>query len=153
MSVTREGAARRPITVLAFDYGLRYIGIAVGQSVTGTGTPLTALKARDGVPDWAQVGKLIREWQPQQLLVGLPLNMDGTEAPMSERAKKFSRRLEGRFGLPVALWDERLTSFEARGELLAESRGRSRDLDAWRDAGVDSISARLILEGWLAQHA
>lgn len=145
-------AYRKPITVLAFDYGMRHIGVAVGQSVTASGRPLPALKARDGVPDWQQIERLIREWEPDQLLVGLPLNMDGSRSPMSDRAEKFSRRLTGRFGLPVALWDERLSSFAARGELLADSGGRTRDLDAWRDAGVDSISARLILEGWLAAH-
>lgn len=144
-----DAALSKPITVLAFDYGLRHIGVAVGQSVTGTGRPLSPLKARDGVPDWQQIERLIKEWQPQQLLVGLPLNMDGSRSPMSDRADKFARRLEGRFGLPVALWDERLSSFAARGELLTASEGRSRDLDSWRDAGVDSISARLILEGWL----
>lgn len=144
-------ASTAPIVALAFDYGLRHIGVAVGQSVTGTGTPLAPLKARDGIPDWAQIEKLIREWQPQQLVVGLPLNMDGSPSPMSGRTQKFARRVEGRFGLPVVLWDERLTSFEARGEILAESGGRSRDLNAWRAGGVDSVSARLILEGWLAQ--
>lgn len=144
--------AVRAITVLAFDYGLRHIGVAAGQTLTGTATPLPALTARDGIPNWDAVGGLIAEWKPQQLVVGLPLNMDGTDAPITLRARKFARRLEGRFGLTVALWDERLSSFEARGELMAASRGRQRDLSAWRAAGVDSVSARLILEGWLAAY-
>src|SRR5690606_3072283 len=132
-------------TVLAFDYGTSFIGVAVGQSVTGTATPLAALKANDGVPDWAQIERLIAEWRPQRLLVGLPLNMDGSESEMSARAARFARRLHGRFNLPVETWDERLSSFEARGELLR--RGR-RDL---RVGGVDSLSARLILESWFAR--
>jgi putative Holliday junction resolvase len=138
---------RAALTLLAFDYGCAYIGVAVGQSVTGTATPLPALKARDGIPDWTQIEQLIREWQPQRLLVGLPLNMDGSESEMSVRARKFANRLHGRFGLQVETWDERLSSFEARGELLAQGKS------AFRDAGVDSLSARLILESWFAASA
>lgn len=130
--------------VLAFDYGTRHIGVAVGQSVTGNAAPLAALPARDGVPRWEQIGALIEEWQPRRLVVGLPLNMDGSESELAARARKFANRLHGRFGLPVALWDERLSSFEARGHLL--ERGR-RD---FRAGGVDSLSAVLILESWFA---
>ena len=139
-----ERPASAPETLLAFDYGTAHIGVAVGQSITGTATPLPALKARDGVPDWSQIEKLIREWQPQRLLVGLPLNMDGSASEMSARAQKFANRLHGRFGLKVETWDERLSSFEARGELLAQGKR------AFREAGVDSLSARLILESWFA---
>lgn len=134
--------------VLAFDYGTRHIGVAVGQSVTGTATPLPALQARDGVPDWRQVERLIGEWRPQRLLVGLPLNMDGSPSEMSARAQKFARRLEGRFGVPTETWDERLSSFEARGLILNSEPGRDRD---FRRHGVDSLSASLILEAWFAR--
>lgn len=133
-----------PETILAFDYGTAHIGVAVGQSITGTATPLPALKARDGIPDWAQIEKLIQEWRPQRLLVGMPLNMDGSASEMSARAQKFANRLHGRFGLKVESWDERLSSFEARGELLAQGKR------AFREAGIDSLSARLILESWFA---
>lgn len=133
-----------PARILAFDYGTRHIGVAVGQTVTRTASPLPALPARDGVPRWESIAALIEEWQPQQLLVGLPLNMDGSASEMSQRAEKFARRLHGRFGLPVATRDERLSSFEARGELLA--RGERN----FRQAGVDSLSACVILEGWFA---
>jgi putative Holliday junction resolvase len=137
--------------VLAFDFGTSHIGVAIGQTITRTATPLPALKARDGVPDWAQLEKLIAEWQPQLLLVGLPLNMDGSEAPMTARAKKFGQRLHGRFNLPVEWWDERLSSFEARGELLEENRrNRSGGNKKFRERGIDSLSARLILESWFA---
>lgn len=130
--------------VIAFDYGTRFIGVAVGQSITGTAAPLAALPAKDGTPHWDQIAALIKEWRPQRLIVGLPLNMDGTPSEMSQRAEKFAQRLHGRFGLPVETWDERLSSFEARGEMLARDRNK-RD---FRKQGVDSVSARLILEGW-----
>jgi putative Holliday junction resolvase len=134
--------------VIAFDYGTRFIGVAVGQSITGTAAPLSALPAKDGIPNWDQLAALIAEWQPQRLIVGLPLNMDGTPSEMSQRAEKFAKRLHGRFGLPVETWDERLSSFEARGEMLARDRGNRN----FRERGVDSMSARLILEGWFEQH-
>lgn len=131
--------------MLAFDFGTQRIGVAVGQSVTGTASPLPALSARDGTPNWDHIAALIAEWQPRQLLVGLPLNMDGSESDMSTRAKKFANRLHGRFGLPVELWDERLSSFEARGEMLAHG------MTNFKDGKVDSLSACLILEGWFAR--
>ncbi len=131
--------------VLAFDFGTQRIGVAVGQSVTATASPLPALKANDGIPNWDHIATLIVEWQPQQLLVGLPLNMDGSASEMSARAKKFANRLHGRFGLHVELWDERLSSFEARGEMLA------RGISNFKDGKVDSLSACLILEGWFAR--
>lgn len=143
-------SAQSSIVVMAFDFGTRFIGVAVGQSVTGTATPLAALRARDGVPDWNQIMQLIAEWGPQQLLVGLPLNMDGSESAMSARAQKFANRLHGRCGLPVTLWDERLSSFEARGELLEQNRRSQSAGRAFRERGVDSLSARLILESWFA---
>lgn len=139
-----------PQTILAFDYGTSFIGVAVGQSITRTATPLTALKARDGIPDWAHIEKLIAEWKPQRLLIGLPLHMDGSESDMSARAKKFANRLHGRFGLPCEMQDERLSSFEARGELLEQNRANKSGGKKFRERGVDSLSARLILESWFA---
>lgn len=136
-----------PERVLAFDYGTRHIGVAIGQTITCTASPLAAISAKDGVPNWDVVAALIAEWKPDQLLVGLPLNMDGSASELSDRAEKFARRLHGRFGLPVIMWDERLSSFEARGEMLA--RGERN----FRKAGVDSLSARLILESWFASQS
>lgn len=100
--------------VLAFDFGLKHIGVAVGQSVTGTASGLTTLAARAGKPDWPALVALVREWRPVQLIVGLPLNMDGTESDMSARARHFANRLTGETGIPVQLVDERLTSYAAR---------------------------------------
>lgn len=130
--------------LLGFDYGTRQIGVAVGQPITGQARELCVLKAQNGVPDWSKVEALIKEWQPDAIVVGLPLNMDGTRSEMSERAEKFARRLNGRFGLPVFTHDERLTTFEAKGHRLAQGqRG------GYREQPVDALAAALLLEGWL----
>lgn len=130
-------------TVLAFDFGTNSIGCAVGQSITGTAQGLAAFKAQDGIPNWEEIEKIIKEWQPDQLIVGLPLNMDGSEQALTLRAKKFANRLHGRFGIPIALHDERLTTVEARSEIF--ERGGYKAL---KKGKVDSISACLILESW-----
>lgn len=130
-------------TVIAFDFGTKNIGCAVGQSITGTAQPLSALKAQDGIPDWNAIAKILQEWQPNLLIIGLPLNMDGTEQPLTERAKKFANRLNGRFKLPVQLHDERLTTVEARSDIFARGGFKALKKDK-----VDSISACLILESW-----
>lgn len=133
--------------LLGFDYGTKQIGVAVGQVVTGQARELCVLKAQNGVPDWHKVEALFKEWQPDAIVVGLPLNMDGTKSEMSERAEKFARRLNGRFNLPVHTHDERLTTFEAKGERLAQGqRG------GYRDNPVDALAAALLLEGWLADN-
>ncbi|MDD2171236.1 Holliday junction resolvase RuvX [Glaesserella parasuis] len=135
-------------TVLAFDFGTNSIGCAVGQSITGTAQGLSAFKAQDGIPNWEQIGKVIAQWQPDLLVVGLPLNMDGTEQPLTQRAKKFANRLNGRFNLPVELQDERLTTVEAKSEIFA--RG---GFKALKKGKVDVISACLILESWFEQQS
>lgn len=132
--------------VMAFDYGLRWIGVAAGQALTGTGTPVARLPAREGVPDWNRIADLLAEWRPVRLLVGLPLNMDDSESEMSRRARKFGRRLEGRYGLPVEMVDERLSSYQAKQEAMA--RGGPRD---WGREGIDDRAAVLILETWFSQ--
>ncbi|MDP0403970.1 Holliday junction resolvase RuvX [Glaesserella parasuis] len=135
-------------TVLAFDFGKNSIGCAVGQSITGTAQGLSAFKAQDGIPNWEQIGKVIAQWQPDLLVVGLPLNMDGTEQPLTQRAKKFAKRLNGRFNLPVELQDERLTTVEAKSEIF--TRG---GFKALKKGKVDAISACLILESWFEQQS
>lgn len=132
--------------VMAFDFGTRRIGVASGQEMLGTGKPLAMLPARDGVPDWDRIGRLLEEWKPDRVLVGLPLNMDDTENDMCARARKFGKRLHGRFHVEVEMVDERLTSFEAKGDVMAD--GGSRDFG--RD-GVDDRAAVLILETWFHQ--
>ncbi len=134
---------------MAFDYGTRQIGVAVGQTLTGSAEPLTNLRARDGVPDWEQVAKLIREWEPNVLVVGLPLNMDGSASDMSERAARFARRLNGRFQLPVETVDERLSTFEAKQHLKDQGRTPS----SYREDPVDSLAAALLLQTWLSSQS
>ncbi|MEX5412290.1 Holliday junction resolvase RuvX [Atlantibacter hermannii] len=134
-------------TLLAFDFGTKSIGVAIGQRITGTARPLTAIKANDGTPDWAQFEKLLKEWQPELVVVGLPLNMDGTHQPLTDRARKFANRLHGRFGVKVELQDERLSTVEARAGLF--ERGGFRALNK---GSVDSASAVIILESYFENH-
>lgn len=129
--------------MLAFDYGLRTIGVAVGNALLGSASALAPLTARDGVPDWERVRRLLEEWKPELLLVGLPLNMDDTPSDMSARAERFARRLSGRFDIASEMMDERLSSFEAR----------SRVDDYPPNVALDSIAACLILESWFAARA
>lgn len=131
-------------TLLGFDFGSKSIGIAVGQEITTSATPLQALKARDGIPDWDALGVIINEWQPDLIIVGLPLNMDGTPQAVTYAAKKFANRLNSRYGIPVETQDERLTTVDARAQLFA--RGGYKKLSK---SNVDNLSARLILESWL----
>ncbi|MGB9095830.1 Holliday junction resolvase RuvX [Erwinia sp.] len=131
------------MTLLAFDFGTKSIGVAIGQQLTGTARPLTALKAQDGTPDWNKIEALLKEWEPDRVVVGLPLNMDGTEQPLTARARKFANRIHGRFGVQVDLHDERLSTVEARAELF--ERGGFRALSK---GSVDSLSAVIILESW-----
>lgn len=133
-------------TLLGFDFGMKNIGVAVGQELTHTATPLTVIKAREGIPNWDHIQTLIDEWQPQQLIVGLPLNMDGTEQEMTAAARRFGNRLNGRFHLPVEWQDERLSTFEALDQLGIRSKMQSNNRD-----DVDRISAQLILQSWLNQ--
>ncbi|WP_437879367.1 Holliday junction resolvase RuvX [Pseudomonas sp. LRF_L74] len=133
--------------LLGFDYGTKQIGVAVGQTITGQARELCVLKAQNGVPDWQKVEALIKEWQPDAIVVGLPLNMDGSRSEMSERAEKFARRLNGRYNLPVHTHDERLTTFEAKGHRLAQGQR-----DGYNQRPVDALAAALLLEGWLAEH-
>ncbi|GAB2890542.1 Holliday junction resolvase RuvX [Microbulbifer echini] len=134
----------KPITALAFDFGTRSIGLAFGQSLTASARELAPLPAKDGKPDWDKVQQLIDEWRPHYLLVGLPLNMDGSESEFGARARKFGQRLHGRSGLPVEMIDERLSTRAAKEE--AAERGHRGN---FAQDPVDSIAARIILEDWL----
>lgn len=129
-----------PATLLGFDFGDRRIGVAVGQTLTGTASPLTTLDARDGQPDWTRVAALLDDWRPDALVVGLPLNMDGSEQDLTRRARRFARRLQRRLGLPLHFADERLSTREAR----------DREAGTVHPAGRDAVAAQVILEGWMA---
>ncbi|MES9969553.1 MAG: Holliday junction resolvase RuvX [Candidatus Thiodiazotropha sp.] len=127
-------------TLLGFDYGSRKIGVAVGQTVTGTATALETLHLVNHRPDWKRIESLINEWRPQALVVGLPLDVDDSETDATQPALRFSRQLEGRFHIKVYLADERFSSFEARDRLGHKAK-RMEDYDA--------VAAKLILETWL----
>ncbi len=132
--------------IMAFDWGLRQIGVAVGNRLLGTSEPLTAVRARDGAADWGAIAALIDDWQPGLLLVGEPLHMDGSDSPMAARARKFSRQLHGRFGLPVTLVDERLSSRAAKSEALEQGHHGH-----WGSSPIDAEAANIILCTWLSE--
>ena len=132
---------RAPRTALGFDFGEKRIGVAVGQTVTRTASPLVTLPAQHGQPDWTVLGRLINEWQPDCLVLGMPSTADGNPHPMAEPIARFGRRLHGRFHKPVAFVDERLSSYAA--EDLARRSGR----------GIDAHAAQQILETWLVEYA
>lgn len=131
-------------TVIAFDFGMKSIGVAIGQSVTGTASPLQAIKAQDGIPNWEILQVLISQWQPNALLVGLPLNMDGSEQAITASVRRFVGRLKHKYNLPVFLHDERLSTVDAKAKLF--ELGGYKKLSKEK---VDSVSACLIYESWL----
>jgi len=128
------------LALLCFDYGTKKIGVAVGQTLTNTATPLGVISVRQGKPDWDRLTAFIRAWRPQALIVGDPLTMDGSRQTLTDHADKFARQLTGRFKLPVHRADERLTTIEA---LVREQKKTE----------IDHIAAQIILEGWLEQNA
>ena len=136
-------ARKQKKIVLGFDFGLKKIGVAIGQVITRTASPLTILKANRGMPDWSLIKKLIMEWDADALIVGLPLNMDGTEQWITECTRQFATTLEKQFHLPVYLVDERLTTVAAKDDLHTHLKGSARFNQ------VDSVSAKLIVESWL----
>ena len=134
-------------TLLGFDFGTKRIGIAIAQEVTGTANALTTINAIKHKPDWDSISKIIKEWQPDLLVIGLPLHMDGTEQPITQAARRFSNQLNGRYQIPIALMDERLSSNEAESIINEQSGSRSLYQDK---AQIDMISAQLILQSWMA---
>lgn len=151
MSATPEPGAKAAATsppcriALAFDFGRTRIGVAVGEAVTGSARPLRVLPVRRQRPDWDAIGHLIAEWRPDLLVVGVPRHADDTACAVTEAALRFSRQLHGRFRLPVATIDERLSSWEAeRRHFETASAGRRRS----GVAALDAAAAAVILESW-----
>lgn len=130
------------LTILAFDFGMKRIGVAIGQKITQHARPLTTIPATDGIPKWSDIKALITKWEVNQLIVGLPLNVDGSDQEITLAAKKFSRRLRAKFNLPVALVDERYSTKHARS---------STNFHRHEKAQIDSCAAAVILETWLRQ--
>ena len=132
-----------PFAALAFDFGAQRIGVAFGQSLTGTVRPVCILKAKDGIPDWEQVAQLIKDWKPDALVIRLPYNLDGTKSGVYTIIK-FANRLHGKFHLPCYGMDERLSS-KAAVEQIFEDTG-----SMTKQAGVDDVAAQIILENWFS---
>ncbi len=121
--------------VLGFDFGTSKIGVAVGQRLTSTASPIGKVRASQGKPNWAAMDRIILEWRPYLLVVGLPLNMDDSRGDMAEAAERFARRMQGRYKIPFEMFDERLSTFEAMQQQYDD---------------IDAAAACLILESWLS---
>lgn len=126
--------------IFGFDFGTKKIGIAKGQTITQTASPLTTIKAFEGSPNWQSLDQLIEQWQPEAFVVGCALHADQTESKTALQAKLFGEALLERYNRPVHYIDEHLTSFEAR--LIAKEQ-------AFDKSQIDAIAAMLILESWL----
>ncbi len=138
--------SNRPETIVAFDYGLRRIGVAVGQQVTGSASPVATLSNSDAGPDWDAVSEILRDWKPARLIVGLPLDVDGQPTETSAQVQKFIKAL-ARFELPVETVDERYSSLEAQ-ELLKSERALGIRKRIKKEM-IDAAAAVLIAERWL----
>ncbi|MCF8006137.1 MAG: Holliday junction resolvase RuvX [Methylovulum sp.] len=136
-------------TVLGFDFGMKKIGVAVGQTVTHTATGLQTIKSLQHVPNWLVISQLIAEWRPQGLVVGISRQHDGTDNIVTPRMLKFCRQLEGRYQLPVFQQDEMLSTYEAKQLLFDDVQLTATKL--W--AVQDQLAAQLILQSWLNHHS
>jgi putative Holliday junction resolvase len=139
----------RPLTLLAFDFGLKRIGIAAGGTLTGTAAPRPAARYAAGAPDWAHIGQEVSSLAPDLLVVGAPYNADGSPGAVTEAARRFATELGRRFGLPVEQVDERWSSLEAEAA-LKQRRASGSLRRRIRREDIDSAAAVVILERWLA---
>lgn len=133
---------------IGFDFGYKRIGVAVGLKLTKTASPLQTINAKQGVPDWQIIAKIIATWFPKALIVGVPTCIDGSEQYTTKPAKKFAKTLETKFALPVYLVDERLSTIEARERLF-----KIGGFKKIQKTAVDSVAACVILEQWLQTDA
>jgi|TARA_B100000959_G_scaffold272831_1_gene322638 putative Holliday junction resolvase len=129
--------------ILAFDFGTKHIGVAVGQTITGTSSPLMVLDvAQEGKEIWNTITDIINEWKPDQLLVGNPLNMDGTSSDMMKKVDPFFKKLQMISNVPCELVDERLTSFEAKQLAQMDTK----------DDRIDDLAAKIFLDNWIEHY-
>ena len=128
-----------PNMIMAFDFGTQKMGMAVGQYTIESSNPLALFPMKDGIPQWEQLLKIVKQWQPDLFLIGLPLNMDDSESELSARARKFARRLRHQTNIETWMVDERLTTREAR-DLQDQGRGKK--------VAADSLAAALFIESW-----
>ena len=134
-------------TVIAFDFGLKRTGVAVGNTLTGSASPECTIQSNNEQPDWQSITRLFNEWKPDQLVVGMPTELDGSESPLTKRINRFCNQLNGRYNLPVDQENEQFTSIEAAARLkqLRQS-GRKKKVSKEE---VDKIAASIILENWM----
>jgi len=156
MTNTMTEQSTKARTLLGFDYGLKRIGVAVGQELTGTASALVTIRATDGKPDWEAISRLIEQWKPDELVIGLPLNMDGTFHELSYKAQRFGNQLNGRYNLRAHFMDERLSSLEAERQLKNSQQAtvknaRLKKSRKTQKSDIDKIAAKVILESWLDQ--
>ena len=133
--------------IVAFDFGLKHIGVAIGQEITNTAQTFFSLDAKNGEPDWSQLDLLVKEWNPKLMVVGNPLNMDGSDSEIKKNSDKFSDLINKRYNIPVELMDERLTTREAKARLKSEE-------GSFISSGKDThqIAAQIILENWFSEN-
>ena len=131
--------------VLGFDYGLKYLGVASGQTLTKTANSLSTLKVKNGSPNWKEIEKLIQIWRPRILIVGMPLTLNDEEQLLSYCAKKFGKRLQQKFSLPVEYCNEQLTSWEAK-EACKRKKNES---STHYYSRINAFSAKIIVDEWL----
>lgn len=136
--------------VLGFDFGRRRIGVALAERLSGTSCALKSVHVRGSELPWEEIDKLVTEWRPAQLVVGLPYRLDGTEGSLAGEVRAFASELGRRTGRPVALCNEALSTEAARAELRGARRGSSRGQDRDR---LNAEAARMILTNWLGHHA
>lgn len=140
---------KHPETVLAFDFGLKRIGLAAGDTLTATAAPRPAIPVTRGQPDWRIIEREVRTWHPRILVVGAPYNVDGSPGALAAAARDFAAELGSRFGLPINMVDERWSSLEAAAALKARRASGERRRRVQRE-DIDSAAAAVILERWLA---
>ena len=128
--------------IMAFDYGLRNIGIAIGQNITKSSSTFYAIKAKEGEPDWIKLDSIVKEWEPTLFIVGDPFNMDGTRSEFQKRISQFSTKLKNRYKIRLHMMDERLTTKEAKERIKTGSS------ELKESTNKHSISAQIILEDW-----
>jgi putative Holliday junction resolvase len=137
--------------LLAFDYGKRRLGVAVGQMVTGTATPLTTLQRRANRTDWAAIAALVQTWKPDAMVVGLPHGIHDDTHEIKAAIAAFRRQLEARFELPVYTADEAYTSTEAYAHLKERRRAQNDGKRIQKDE-IDCLAAAILLEAWMSAH-
>ncbi|QCI24581.1 Holliday junction resolvase RuvX [Buchnera aphidicola (Muscaphis stroyani)] len=133
--------------VIAFDFGIKNIGVAIGENITKKGRPLNSLKSKNGCPNWIVVKKLLQTWQPKFAIVGLPLNMNGTKQEITKKAEKFANLLKCKFNAFVKLHDERLSTIEAKSLMFNHEKLRT-----IKSKTIHSFAAVIILESWFLEY-